>query len=97
MFKALLVKKKLNKKVKRTLTEKSRLRLVNLIRLVTVMLPAEGFGRSSLVATCLAQFGLIRGGLDCTSETSMVRAVMTAVDMKSAPASTVKLTSEEPM
>ena len=38
-------------KVKRTLTEKSMLRLVNLIRFVTVMLPAEGFGRSSLVAT----------------------------------------------
>ena len=51
MFKALLVKKKLNKKVKRTLTEKSRLRLVNLIRLVTVMLPAEGFGSKSLVVT----------------------------------------------
>ena len=43
------------------------------------------------------EFGLIRGDLDCTSETSMVRAVMTAVDMKSAPASTVELSSEEPM
>ena len=76
MFKALLVKKKLKKKVMRTLMENNRLRLVNLtsmfsllstsiitlfmmiilmmenlIRLVTVMLPAEGFGSSSLVAT----------------------------------------------
>ena len=76
MFKALLVKKKLKKKVTRTLMENNRLRLVNLtsmlsllstsiitllmmiilvmenlIRLVTVMLPADGFGSSNLVAT----------------------------------------------
>ena len=77
MFKALLVKKKLKKKVMRTLMENNRLRLVNLIsmlslwstsiiilvvmviilimenliKLVTVMLPADGFGSSSLVAT----------------------------------------------
>ena len=76
MFRALLVNKKLKKKVMRTLMENNRLRLVNLtsmlsllstsiitlfmmiivimenlIRLVTVMLPADGFGSSSLVAT----------------------------------------------
>ena len=139
MFKALLVKKKLKKKVMRTLMENNRLRLVNLtsmlsllstsiitlfmmiivimenlIRLVTVMLPADGFGSSSLVATFVQNKRyrlnakstsnpikkriIIKSAQNmATSETTMVNAVMAAVEMKSAPALTVASVPVDPM
>ena len=93
------------------------LMMENLIRLVTVMLPADGFGSSSLVATFVQNKryrlnakstsnpiktrNIIKTAQNrqnrATSETTMVNAVMAAVEMKSAPALTVASVPVDPM
>ena len=75
-----------------------------LIKLVTVILPADGFGSNNLVATFnpMKSRNIIKlqknNAQDLsTSDTSMVNAVMAAVDMKSAPALTVASVPDDPM
>ena len=72
--------------------------------MVTVILPADGFGSSNLVATFnpmktrnIIKLPKKKAQDLSTSDTSMVNAVMAAVDMKSAPALTVASVPDDPM